>query len=62
VREPLSPKKATVAEAEAATKRSAKDKKVSEAPAVEESVAPVEAAADTTEVEAASADEGDDKA
>ena len=40
VREPLSPKKATVAEAEAATKRSAKDKKAAkaaEAPAVEES-------------------------
>ena len=32
VREPLSPKKATVAEAEAATKRSAKDKKATKAP------------------------------
>jgi large subunit ribosomal protein L17 len=40
VREPLSPKKATVAEAEAATKRSAKAKK---APVVEESATPVEA-------------------
>jgi len=58
VREPLSPKKATVAEAEAATKRSAKDKKpakaakAEKAPIVEESVADVEA----TEPEAAVAD------
>src|SRR3954454_13877400 len=39
VREPLSPKKATVAEAEAATRRSAKDTAPAEAPAAE---APVE--------------------
>src|SRR5450759_2462818 len=45
VREPLSPKKATVAEAEAATKRSAKDAK---APAAPE--------ADVTEVEATNVD------
>ena len=44
VREPLSPKKATVAEAEAATKRSAKAKK---APVAKKAAAPVEA--DTTE-------------
>jgi large subunit ribosomal protein L17 len=62
VREPLSPKKATVAEAQAATKRSAKDKKAAEAPvaqspaadvateapAAQESASPVEdAVADT---------------
>jgi large subunit ribosomal protein L17 len=49
VREPLSPKKATVAEAEAATRRSAKDAAAAtEAPAAE---APVEAspAVDTTD-------------
>ena len=54
VREPLSPKKATVAEAEAATKRSAKDKKAAEvveapaaeeAPVVEDAVAVEDAAA-----------------
>jgi large subunit ribosomal protein L17 len=44
VREPLSPKKATVAEAEAATKRSAKAKK---APVAKKAATPVEA--DTTE-------------
>ena len=39
VREPLSPKKATVAEAEAATRRSAKDAAVAtEAPAAETAV------------------------
>ena len=72
VREPLSPKKATVAEAEAATKRSAKVKKATEAPVAEESGTPVEAdaavadvavadaaVADTTE---AASDETDDKA
>jgi len=51
VREPLSPKKATVAEAEAATKRSAKDKKAAK---------PAKAAsapeADVTEVEATKVD------
>ena len=73
VREPLSPKKATVAEAEAATKRAAKVKKATKAPAakkapaVEESAAPIEVdttgadavVADTTE---AAADKADDKA
>ena len=49
VREPLSAKKATVAEAEAATKRSAKTRKVAKAPAASKSEAPV----DTTEVDAA---------
>ena len=49
VREPLSAKKATVAEAEAATKRSAKTKKVAKAPAASTSEAPV----DTTEDDAA---------
>ena len=43
VREPLSPKKATVAEAEAATKRSAEVKKATTAPVPEESGTPVEA-------------------
>ena len=40
VREPLSPKKATVAEAEAATKRSAKAKKATKAPAARRSATP----------------------
>jgi large subunit ribosomal protein L17 len=55
VREPLSPKKATVAEAEAATKRSAKDKKATKAAVAEwaetpdgEAAAPVAVAVDTT--------------
>jgi large subunit ribosomal protein L17 len=72
VREPLSPKKATVAEAEAATKRSAKTKKaqqsskaaaakVAAAPAEDETTvadAPVEdaAVADTAAADAAAAD------
>jgi large subunit ribosomal protein L17 len=56
VREPLSAKKATVAEAEAATKRSAKDKKAAEAPAVGESVTPIEVDVDTIEADAAVAD------
>ncbi len=67
VREPLSPKKATVAEAEAATKRAAKDMKAAKpvkatkaakAPVADEIAAPAEAAAaaDTTEVEAMEAD------
>jgi len=43
VREPLSPKKATVAEAEAATKRSAEVKKATKAPVPEEYGTPVEA-------------------
>jgi large subunit ribosomal protein L17 len=55
VREPLSPKKATVAEAEAATKRSAKEKKAPKAaPVAKESATPVEADAavtDTTEAD-----------
>ncbi len=53
VREPLSPKKATVAEAEAATKRSAKvtlPTEAAQAPAAQEAATPVEAAA--TEVAA----------
>ncbi|MBE3074641.1 MAG: 50S ribosomal protein L17 [Actinobacteria bacterium] len=50
VREPLSAKKATVAEAEAATKRSAKAKKTAKAPAVEEPATPVED--DKTEADA----------
>jgi large subunit ribosomal protein L17 len=49
VREPLSAKKATVAEAEAATKRSAKAKKVAKAPAASTSEVP----ADTTGADAA---------
>ena len=61
VREPLSAKKATVAEAEAATKRSAKDKKAAKAPAtakapaVEEPATPVEV--ETTEADAVVVDE-----
>jgi len=66
VREPLSPKQATVAEAEAATKRSARDKKAAKAakaPAADwastpadadEVVAPVDA--DTTEADSTDAD------
>lgn len=50
VREPLSPKKATVAEAEAATKRSATSKKAAKAPAAKKSATAV--VADTTEAEA----------
>ena len=42
VREPLSPKKATVAEAEAATKRSAKSAKATKAAAAERSATPAE--------------------
>jgi large subunit ribosomal protein L17 len=51
VREPLSPKKATVAEAEAATKRSAKDKKAEKSAKV-----PSAPEADVTEVEATDVD------
>jgi large subunit ribosomal protein L17 len=54
VREPLSPKKATVAEAEAATKRSAKAKKTAKAPAPKKAAAPLEA--DTTEADVALAE------
>ena len=50
VREPLSPKKATVAEAEAATKRAAKAKKATKAAAAKGTAAPVEV--ETTEAEA----------
>jgi len=71
VREPLSPKKATVAEAEAATKRAAKDLKAAKpakatkaekAPIADEIGAPSEVAvaADTTEVEAVVAQDADD--
>jgi large subunit ribosomal protein L17 len=58
VREPLSVKKATVAEAEAATKRSAKDKTASKVSAVGQSVTDteVDAAVTDTEVDAAVAD------
>jgi large subunit ribosomal protein L17 len=62
VREPLSAKKATVAEAEAATKRSAKDKKTTKATkAAEVDWATVPTAADADEAEAvvADADEAD---
>jgi len=52
VREPLSAKKATVAEAEAATKRSAKVKKVAKAPVASTPEAPV----DTTAADAAADD------
>ncbi len=53
VREPLSPKKATVAEAEAATKRSAKDKNATKATkAAEADWATVPTAADATEADA----------
>jgi large subunit ribosomal protein L17 len=50
VREPLSPKKATVAEAEAATKRSAKAKKATKAPAARRSATPDKV--ETTEADA----------
>ena len=53
VREPLSAKKATVAEAEAAARRSAKAAK---APAAEKPAAPVEVEVDTTEADAVVAD------
>jgi large subunit ribosomal protein L17 len=58
VREPLSVKKATVAEAEAATKRSAKDKTASKVSAVGQSVTDteVDAAVTDTEVDAVVAD------
>jgi len=59
VREPLSPKKATVAEAEAATKRSAKDEKatkVSAAKKAPEAEEPMDVDVDTTESEVAVAD------
>ena len=64
VREPLSPKKATVAEAEAATKRSAKDKKpakAAKAPVADEATTVVEADttnADPTEAETTEATDG----
>jgi large subunit ribosomal protein L17 len=73
VREPLSPKKATVAEAEAATKRAAKDKKTTKAtkatkaaktPATDEITAPVEVeaeavVADPAEAEAVASQDAD---
>ncbi|HYO19856.1 MAG TPA: 50S ribosomal protein L17 [Dermatophilaceae bacterium] len=76
VREPLSPKKATVAEAEAATKRSAKTKKAEKAPAAKKAVTPVDDApvedtavveadvpvADLIEVEAVAAQDSDNAA
>jgi large subunit ribosomal protein L17 len=54
VREPLSPKKATVAEAEAATKRAAKTKKAVKASADKKAAAPLEA--ESTEADAVVAD------
>jgi large subunit ribosomal protein L17 len=54
VREPLSAKKATVAEAEAATKRSAKDKKATKAAEADWATTPT--AADATEADATEAD------
>ena len=63
VREPLSPKKATVAEAEAATKRSAKAKgnnAAAKAPAAKKAAAPI--SADTTETEVPVADETESEA
>jgi large subunit ribosomal protein L17 len=57
VREPLSPKKATVAEAEAATKRSAKDKKATKATkAAEADWATTPTAVDDDEADAVVAD------
>ena len=59
VREPLSAKKATVAEAEAATKRSAKDKKPTKVSAAKQAPEPeesTEADVDTTESDVAVAD------
>jgi large subunit ribosomal protein L17 len=66
VREPLSPKKATVAEAEAATKRAAKAKKAAKAPVAKEAAAPevqttpvettTETTTETTQVDAAAPD------
>jgi large subunit ribosomal protein L17 len=64
VREPLSPKKSTVAEAEAATKRAAKATKgttaAAKAPAAKKAATPVEA--DTTEAEVAVVDEVESEA
>jgi len=63
VREPLSPKKATVAEAEAATKRSAKakgTKAAAKAPAAKKAAAPVDG--DTTETEVPVVDETESEA
>jgi large subunit ribosomal protein L17 len=64
VREPLSPKKATVAEAEAATKRAAKATKpakaAAKAPAAKKAATPVEA--DTTESEVPVVDEMESEA
>jgi len=69
VREPLSPKKATVAEAEAATKRAAKSSKKEEAPVeapaeaeVEETVEAPAETAETTEAPAAEATDESGKA
>jgi len=64
VREPLSPKKATVAEAEAATKRAAKAAKpakaAAKAPAAKKAAAPVDG--DTTETEVPVVDEAESEA
>ena len=58
VREPLSPKKATVAEAEAATKRSAKDKKATKAAATDWATTPTAGDADEAPAVAADATDG----
>src|SRR5664280_2222385 len=59
VREPLSPKKATVAEAQAATKRSAKTKKATKAPAANKPATPVEVDTTEADVDVADATEAD---
>jgi large subunit ribosomal protein L17 len=59
VREPLSAKKATVAEAEAATKRSAKDKKATKAPEADWATTPTAADAGEADVVAADATESE---
>jgi large subunit ribosomal protein L17 len=62
VREPLSPKKATVAEAEAATKRSAKATKVTKPKKVPAKTAATSAGADTIESEVPVADPAESEA
>ena len=59
VREPLSPKKATVAEAEATTKRSAKDKKATKAAATDWATTPTAADADEADAVVADATESE---
>jgi large subunit ribosomal protein L17 len=59
VREPLSAKKATVAEAEAATKRSAKDKKATKAAEADWATTPTATDAHEADAVVADADEAD---